>query len=195
MVSIAGVLLGAVGCGQPTANKIDSQELAALRQDNEEVQRLRRENAELPRLRKQNQEMQLLRGLPQQLAQLRQENNQLRTQLASLPPGSAPPPPPPGQEPPAPLQPIVNLVQAFDEAAAALPEAADEKDRPLEGDRIEIDQSVIGLLIPDFATNQNTSGYEMSGWLKSKGVVLRNYQQFNLLGITNYKVLRADPAK
>lgn len=191
--SLAALCL--TGCGPGTSTPVESPELAGLRKENEEVQRLQRDNADLPRLRKQNQEMQLLRDLPKQLAQLRDENQQLRSQLAALPEGSIPTPAATGSADtePAPIQPIANLAQAFDEAAAALPEAVEEKDKPMEGDLIQVDQSVIGLLIPEFATNQSTTKYEMSGWLKGKGVNIRNYQQLNLLGITNYQIVRTKP--
>jgi hypothetical protein len=104
----------------------------------------------------------------------------------------------PEQAPLAP-PPITNFVEAFEEAAllVGVPENVRQEDIPQEGDRIFIDQTVIGILIPEFASKTNSGRYEISGWLQGKGVKLKNYQQFNTLGITNYAIQRApvEPAK
>lgn len=189
-----GLLTG--GCNNSAPAPVDTGELTRLQQENREVQRLKRENAELDRLRRDRDEARRLRGtVPGELAKLREENQSLRAQLAAA--GQQAPPPEqlaalPEETPE--LQPIANLPQAFAQAAAALVGVETrEEDIPMEGDTIQIDQSVIGLLIPDFAKNTNGGPYEISGWLQSQGVRLENYQQFHVLGITNYKVLRAPP--
>lgn len=198
-MAIAGSLLLFVftACKPPEpAAQVDPSELARLTQENREVARLRRENDELKRLRTDNEELHKLRAAVGELSQLRDENQTLRNQLAQRPASMRSPQAPElAAVEPSVLQPIENLPQAFAEAELAL-ESSDlrEEDLPKEGDGILIDQTVIGLLIPEFATN-NGGPYEISGWLKAKGVALKNYQQFNVLGITNYQILRAEPKK
>lgn len=182
------------GCGGSSSlSSGEKQELQTLRADNVEVQRLRKDNKELARLRRDNQEMLRLQNLAGDIAQLQSENEMLRNQLAAYPAlQQAPPPPIPTENE---LIPIQDLVSAFEEAAIVLESQgiAQEADLPMEGDNILIDQSVIELLIPEFKDNTNGGPYEMSGWLSSKGVALKNYQQFNYLGITNYHIRRAPP--
>lgn len=196
------LLCGLLGCGSdqnaPGLSVQIQQELEKLRTENQEVKKLRVQNQELPRLRKDNQDLQRLRGFEAEIARLRQENEQLRTRLAAIPGAAVPAPATaaaPVEEPP-PLQPIQNLPQAFEEAAllVATQETVREEDVPQKGDNILIDQSVIGLLISGFDKNTNGGPYEVSGWLTSKGVVLKNYQQLNVLGITNYNIRRAPPS-
>lgn len=199
-VALGLLLCGLLGCGSDqNASGISvqvQQELETLRAENQEVKKLRVQNQELPRLRKDNQDLQRLRGFEAEIARLRQENEQLRTRLAAVPGAAVPGPAPALVEEPQPLQPIQNLPQAFEEAAllVATQETVPEEDVPQKGDNILIDQSVIGLLIPGFDKNTNGGPYEVSGWLTSKGVVLKNYQQLNVLGITNYNIRRAPPS-
>jgi hypothetical protein len=186
-----------IGCGGGPATRPESPELLQLRADNAEVEKLRRENAELPKLRNDNQELQRLRGTVADLSRLRSENTQMRQELTAkgevLPPSEVPVAA--VDEVPK-REPIHNLVQAFDDIAAAIPpDNIRDEDVPKEGDTLLIGQDVIGLLIPEFDENTNGGPYEISGWLKAKGVTVRNYQQLNLLGITNYKVMRAPPAR
>ncbi len=192
---MAGLILA--GCGPSSKSSHSSaeqhQELEQLRADNKVVKSLRAENQELTRLRAENQELQQLRGFDREMSRLRAENDEIRKALAALPT----PPPAPALEPPMTnrLQPIEDLVRAFQDAAIVVSSqpAAKPEDLPQEGDNILIDQSVIGLLIPEFQERTNSGPYEISGWLASRGVVLTNYQQFNFLGITNYQIRRAPP--
>ena len=185
------------GCGPSSRSSRSStdqdQELEQLRADNKVVKRLRAENQELTRLRTENQELQKLRGFDGEMSRLRAENEEIRKALAALPT----PPPALALEPPMTnrLQPIEDLVRAFQDAAIAVGSqpAAKPEDIPQEGDNILIDQSVIGLLIPEFHERTNSGPYEISGWLASRGVLMTNYQQFNFLGITNYQIRRAPP--
>lgn len=183
----------AIGCGgpQPAA---ESPELARLRLENEEVQRLKRENAELARLRRDQEEVGRLRKQLEELVALQKENEQLRGQISQKrSPGPVGTAAAPAENPPR-RQPITNIAQAFEQAAGTVPlENIKEEDLPREGDRLLIDQSVIGLLIPEFEGKTNGGPYEVSGWLKGHGVNLRNYQQLTVLGLTNYQVLRAPP--
>ena len=182
------------GCGgSASLTPAEQQELQSLRADNAEVQRLRKDNKELARLRRDNQEVQRLQNLAGEIARLQSENERLRNQLSAYPALRQPPAPPtpiPAQDE---LIPIQDLVSAFEEAAIVVESQgiAQAADLPMEGDNILIDQSVIELLIPEFKDNTNGGPYEMSGWLTSKGVTLKNYQQFNYLGITNYHIRRA----
>jgi len=204
MASAALLVFFATGCGgekmQDAARAEAQQEIERLRAENAELPNLREENKEAQRLRAENQEIHKLRGQYQQLGQLRKENEQFRQQLAKL---KAPKtaasaaniaPVEPLAEAP---QPIVNIVQAFEGAALALEgQEVKEQDQPAEGDRIMVDTNAIALLIPDLLKGANATNpgpYEISGWLKSRGVRMKNYQQFNSLGITNYKIQRADP--
>lgn len=202
----AGVLAGlpvlfGVGCGVNSRSPVEQAEVQAeltrLRAENQEVKRLRAENADLDRLRRERLEIERLRPQLQGIEQLRQENEQLKQALAQAPASRSNTPPAavaPTPEIPQPPPHIVNFPEAFAEAASwasGLP--VREEDVAKEGDLLEVDQSVIGILIPDFATNAPGGKYEVSGWLRSKGVTLTNYQQLNYLGITNFTVRRAPP--
>lgn len=186
------------GCGpgstSPNSSADHKQELEKLRADNREVKRLRAENQELGRLRSENQEILQLRGVGSEILRLRAENDQFRKALVKIP-GLRQVPVPELQATNQ-LQPIANLPVAFADAAIVVASQGEPKpeDVPKEGDNLLIDQSVIGLLIPEFQDRTNSGPYEISGWLTARGVVLQNYQQLNYLGITNYQVRRA-PAK
>ena len=194
LVAIAFLSLWS-GCGSnstpATASAGQRQELERLRTANQEVKQLRVANQDLARLRKDNDELQRLRGFDAEIARLRAENEQMRQDLVARKIPIQPPPP----EPPATnrLEPIQDLVRAFEDAAIVVTSqgAARSEDLPQEGDNILIDQSVIGLLIPEFQDRTNAGPYEVSGWLASKGVVLKNYQQLNYVGLTNYQIRRA----
>lgn len=169
-------------------------ELERLRVENREVKRLRAENQEIGRLRRDHQEIQRLRGFDPEIARLRSENEQMRQTLLAK---NIPiPPPPPEPQATNRLEPIRDLVGAFNDAAIVVTNQGEPRpdDVPQEGDNILIDQSVIGLLIPEFQDRTNAGPYEVSGWLASRGVVLKNYQQLNYVGLTNYQIRRA-PAK
>ncbi|MCF7762572.1 MAG: hypothetical protein K9N62_02755 [Verrucomicrobia bacterium] len=198
-VPVILLALVAGGCGEnPTASSAEQeQELKTLRAQNSEVSRLRSENSELARLRRDNQEINRLKDLGDAIAQLRQANEALKKQVAALPPGPKAAPVPETSEPASEIFPIENLVSAFQEAALVVESQGPpkEEDIPKEGDNILIDQSVIELLIPEFKNNTNGGPYEISGWLLSKGVALKNYQQFNYLGITNFHIRRAVSAE
>jgi hypothetical protein len=173
------------------------QEIERLRAENQELPKLQADNKEVAKLLAENQTIHKLRGDYQELVRARKDNEQLRAQVAKLPGATAAATgrvmPSPGAVPAPGPQPILNLVQAFDEAAVALEgQELRETDKPLEGDRILVDTNAIALLIPDLLST-NGGMFEISGWLKSKSVRLKNYQQFNSLGITNYQIQRADP--
>jgi hypothetical protein len=194
------LVLSPMGCGKPNppegSSSAEVQELERLRAENAGLPQLRSENAEVRKLRAENQEIHKLRGQYQELLRLRKDNDQLRAQVAKLPSRAGPSrtasQPVAASATQAP-QPIANVVQAFAEAAAALEgQEMREIDKPLEGDRILVDTNAIALLIPDLLST-NSGTFEISGWLKSKRVQLKNYQQFNSLGITNYQIQRADP--
>ncbi|MBM3838330.1 MAG: hypothetical protein FJ398_10255 [Verrucomicrobia bacterium] len=194
--TLAGLLLGA-GCGPASAPAAASaehrQELERLRAANQEVKKLRTENQELGRLRRDNDELQRLRGFDAEIVRLRAENEKMRQALVALNIPIQPPPPEPQVTNR--LEPIQDLVRAFEDAAIVVSSQGEPRpeDLPLEGDNILIDQSVIGLLIPEFQDRTNAGPYEVSGWLASKGVVLKSYQQLNHVGLTNYQVRRAPP--
>jgi hypothetical protein len=192
------------GCGgskvKEDAQSPKQQEIERLRAENQELPKLQADNKEVAKLQAENQNIHKLRGEYQELVRARKDNEQLRAQVAKLPTASAA-----GALRTAPQaaatpalggpQPILNVVQAFDEAAFALEgQELKEPDKPIEGDRIMVDTNAIALLIPDLLTPNSSGSFEISGWLKSKGVRLKNYQQFNSLGITNYQIQRADPA-
>jgi hypothetical protein len=187
----------ATGCGSnlssPPSSAEHRQELDRLRAENREVKKLRAENQELGRLRRDNQEILRLRGFDAEMTRLRAENEKMRQDLLARNIPIQPPPP----EPQATnrLEPIPDLVRAFQDAAIVVmsQENARPEDIPQEGDNILIDQSVIGLLIPEFQDRTNAGPYEVSGWLSSKGVALKNYQQLNYVGLTNYQIRRAPP--
>lgn len=185
-------LLAACGNSSTSIRPEEQQEFKRLSSENEEVLRLRLENRDLARLRRENDEVRRLRNLGEEIAMLRAENDTLRSQLAAFP-APEPPPTPPTPEAESGIVPIQNLAAAFEEAALVVASQGNEReeDLPKEGDNILIDQSAIEYLIPEFKDNTNGGPYEVSGWLSSKGVVLKNYQQFNYLGITNYHVRRA----
>ncbi len=192
--------LFAAGCsGNKTEDGTQNQqEVERLREENRQLPQLRADSQEVQKLRDQTREIHKLRGEYQEVLRLRKDNEQLRNQLAKTPSGRAgatasaqaaqaasvaPDKPPP----------IANIVQAFEEAALALEgQEIKEQDKPLEGDRIMVDTNAMSLLMPDLNAT-NPGPYEVSGWLKSRGVRLKNYQQFNGLGITNYHIQRADP--
>lgn len=193
------LLLFAVGCGgdkmQDPAQSQVGQELERLRAENAELATLRADNQEVLKLRNDSQDIHKLRGQYQDLLRIRKENEQLRNQLAKIPAArnASTTPNQAASTPSYTPQPIANLVQSFDEAALALGgQEIREPDKPQEGDRILVDTNAIALLIPELLST-NAGPYEISGWLKSRGVLLKNYQQFNSLGITNYQVQRADP--
>jgi hypothetical protein len=190
------------GCGgskiDEAAQSAKQQEIERLRAENQELPKLQADHKEVERLVAENQNIHKLRGDYQALVQARKDNEQLRAQVAKLPSATAATgrlmPQPVATPAPGP-QPILNLVQAFDEAAFALEgQELREIDKPLEGDRILVDTNAIALLIPDLLSTNSSGMFEISGWLKSKSVRLKNYQQFNSLGITNYQIQRADPA-
>lgn len=199
-VAFAAILYS-VGCGEsshpPPLAAQDTRELDRLRVENQEAGKLRTENQELARLRRDNQELAKLRGHEQEAATLRLENDRLRQIVSAAPHQPVAPEPAPPRESlePKPLLPIQNLPQAFEEAALSVASQGNprEEDIPQKGDNLLIDQSVIALLIPEFEKNTNGGPYEISGWLTSRGVALKNYQQLNFLGITNYQVRRAPP--
>ncbi len=191
--------LFAASCGgsktEDTASGQIQQEVDRLREENLQLPQLRAENQEVQKLRAENQDIHKLRGQYQELARLRKENDQLRNQLTRLPIAKAPVAgfDQPAQPSPSAPTPRLNLLQAFEEASLAVEgQEIKEQDKPQEGDRILIDTNGIALLIPDLKAT-NAGPYEISGWLKSRGVRLKNYQQFNSLGITNYHIQRADP--
>ncbi len=195
---VATVLLSFFAGCEPNSASLKSsserqQELEQLRAANRDVKKLRAENQEIGRLRTENQEIKRLRGFDQEIARLQSENKQMRKALAAVPARLQPPPP----EPQATnrLPPIENLARAFEDAALVVASQGDPKpeDTPQEGDNILIDQSVIGLLIPEFQDRTNGGPYEVSGWLASRSVVFKNYQQLNFLGLTNYNIRRAPP--
>jgi outer membrane murein-binding lipoprotein Lpp len=196
IASIAGLLLCA-GCGSnapsASASSEHRQELERLRAANQEVKKLGAENQELGRLRRDNDELQRLRGFDAEIARLRSENEQMRKELLARNIPIQPPPPEPQVTHR--IEPIQDLVRAFEDAAIVVTSqgAARPEDTPQEGDNILIDQSVIGLLIPEFQDRTNAGPYEVSGWLASKGVVFKNYQQLNYVGLTNYQIRRAPP--
>ncbi|MDA1273832.1 MAG: hypothetical protein O2960_07240 [Verrucomicrobia bacterium] len=185
-------LLAACGNSPTSISPQEEQELQQLRSENKEVQRLRLENKDLSRLRRDNDEVLRLQNSDEEIAKLRAENETFKNQLAAypLPQQQLPPPTPEAERG---IVPIQNLAAAFEEAALVVAGQGNEReeDLPKEGDNILIDQSAIEFLIPEFKDNTNGGPYEVSGWLTSKGVVLKNYQQFNYLGITNYHVRRA----
>jgi hypothetical protein len=187
------------GCGEnlPAASAEQEQELKTLRAQNAEVLRLRSENSELGRLRRDNEEINRLKDLGDTIAQMRETNEALKSQVATLPSQPKAAPVPETSEPATEIFPIENLVSAFQEAALVVESQGvpKEEDLPKEGDNILIDQSVIEMLIPEFKDNTNGGPYEISGWLLSKGVTLKNYQQFNYLGITNFHIRRAVSAE
>ncbi|MBI4658119.1 MAG: hypothetical protein HY735_04580 [Verrucomicrobia bacterium] len=195
MLAVTGALFWAA-CGPSATDHVSSAqrqaELERLRSDQREVKRLRAENQELARLRKDNEEIRKLRGFESELSLLRKENEQMRQALAALPnPPLAPPPAP--QPATNRLEQIRDLVGAFQEAAFMVASHVTNRpeDVPMEGDNILIDQSVIGLLIAEFQDRTNGGPYEVSGWLKSKGVVITNYQQLHYVGLTNFQIRRA----
>ena len=179
------------------ASATSRHELERLRAENRDVKRLRAENQGLDRLRNDHEEIRRLRNFDAEIVRLRAENETMRQTLLALNIPIQPPPP----EPPATnrLQAIQDLVAAFNEAAIAVTAQGlpRPEDTPQEGDNILIDQTVIGLLIPEFQDRTNSGPYEVSGWLAAKGVALQNYQQLNFLGLTNYQIRRAltQPAK
>jgi hypothetical protein len=200
--SAALVLLAiviATGCSQSPGplTAQEEQELERLRTENKEIQKLRASNRELDRLRKDNEELKTLRNSAGEIAKLETENSELKKQIAAARPGAPANPQPPPQA--APQSPLLsgNLPQAFEQAALIVEGqyAYRPEDIPQEGDQILIDRSVIGLLIPEFANATNTQQYEVSGWLKSKGVTVKNYQQLNALGISNFQIRRFNPAE
>lgn len=200
IVAAAAALWLATGCSQsPQAlSAEEQQELERLRGENQEVQKLRTANRELDRLRKDNAELALLRNSAGEIARFRAENDDLRKQIGALPAPIQQPADIPAATAAAAVEPprsIVNFVQEFEEAALLVASQGDPRpeDIPQEGDQILIDQTVIGILIPEFGTRTNSQQYEISGWLKSKGVLLKNYQQFNSLGITNFQIRRTPP--
>ena len=194
-IAAALCALAMSGCGPGTDSKQTAgerrQELDRLRAENRDVKRLRTENQGLDRLRKDHEETGRLRGFDAEIGRLRSENETIRQTLLALNIPIQPPPPEPAVTNR--LQPIQDLVSAFNDAAIAVTAlgALRPEDTPQEGDNILIDQSVIGLLIPEFQDRTNSGPYEVSGWLAAKGVALQNYQQLNHLGLTNYQIRRA----
>lgn len=189
-----------IGCSQAPAplNAQEEQELERLRSESKEIQKLRAANREVDRLRKDNEELKTLRNSAAEIAKLETENNELRKQVAAARPAApAARSQPSTQTTAQALLSAGNLPQAFEQAALIVEGQAAYRpeDVPQEGDQILIDRSVIGILIPEFANLTNTQQYEVSGWLKSKGVTIKNYQQLNTLGISNFQVRRFNPAE